>query len=138
MAHGSAQEVAAKWRERASGSTQAYADGVRRVRESPGASAARNVAGYVAGVQQSSAKWQRNVAAMPLGEWQNRAAELGAQRIPGGVAAAEGRMAQAMTRILPMVDSAAAAARAMPGQTTEQRIQRAVRFMTQMHQSARG
>lgn len=134
MARVTPDQYAEKWGRRTSGAVQDYVQGVRAVQQAPGQQAAAKVNEYVQGVQANAQIWARNVGSVSLSEWQQKTADLGAARIASGVQAATPKMQRVAASLLPAVDAAAAAAKSLPGGSTEQRIQRAVRFMNEMHQ----
>lgn len=130
----SPQEATEKWLRRMQGAGTDYTNGVMRVTQAPGQAAARNVDGYVNGVQRSVAngKWQQNVAAVSLPDWQQAAVTKGAQRLAQGAQAAVQKVQAAHERIGPMIDRAQADIANMDRSTPEARIQRATAFMTSM------
>lgn len=131
----SSAEAAEKWSRRTAAAGQDYIAGVQRVQQAPGQAAARNVTGYVNGVQQAvqSGKWQTNVAAVSLPDWQQAAVQKGAPRLAQGAQQAQGKMQAAMDRVFPMIDRAQAAIANTDRSTPENRIARATQFLTEMH-----
>lgn len=95
------QDVAARWKAGLSAAGQRITAGVQNVTVAPGQVAARNKAGYVQGVMDSQDKWARNVAAVPLSEWQNALITKGVPRIATGAAVAEADFADFMGKLLP-------------------------------------
>lgn len=138
MARLNAEEFAAKWAQRTSAAVEDYRRGVQRVQTAPGALAARNQAGYVAGVQRSAQKWARRVGSVSLGEWQQAASEKGAQRLASGVQAATPKMAQFAAEVLPHIERGQQLIAQMPKGDVEQGIARATVFMRHMAQFNRG
>lgn len=120
-----ATAVAATWANRLSASEAEIRAGVSRVTQAPGERAAAQVDAYIAGVQRARAKWQRNVSAVSLSQWQSAMINKGIPRISSGAAAAQPKVAAFMQQFLPYVESGAATVRAMPKGTVEQGIARA-------------
>lgn len=125
-----AQEVAAKWATNLGQSTEHIKAGVMAVTEAPGAAAARNKAGYLAGVQRSVDKWASRVGSVSLGDWQNAMITKGTQRIQLGASQAQPKFATFMQSFLPHVESVAARVRTMPKGTLDAGIQRAIAQIT--------
>jgi hypothetical protein len=120
----SPQEMAAKWRDRASAATGDYQAGVERVSGSPGQAAARKADKWFAGIQNSRSKWQERVAGVSEAEWKQATVEKGAPRFATGVQAAEGKMAQFASEFFPHLDAVTNRVKAMPDTTLEQRLAR--------------
>lgn len=95
------QEAADKWQRNLSAAGQAITSGINSVTVAPGQSAARNKAGYVQGVMDSQDKWARNVAAVPLTEWQQAMINKGVPRIASGAQQAVGDFTDFMGKLLP-------------------------------------
>lgn len=140
MARLTPEEYAAKWATRTSAATQDYTAGVQRVQTAPGQAAANKEAKFQSGIQQaiSSGKWRRNVAGVSLQAWQEAALTKGAQRLASGATAAQGKMAAAGARILPMIDAAKAEVDRMPDNTIEDRINKSAAFQRALHNRANG
>lgn len=126
------QAYAEKWARRTGQATQDYVAGVQGVQTAPGQQAAAQQATYLARVNESAGKWARNVAGVSLQDWKDKTVNVGAARISSGVTAAQSKMAAVASQLLPAVAAAAAASRAMPKQTLDQRIQRSVAFQQAM------
>lgn len=122
--------VAANWASRMQQAGPAITAGVQGVTTAPGVAAARQVNAYVAGVQASQQKWARNVQATSLGDWQDAMINKGVARVGTGAAAAQSKMQNVMTQLLPAIDQVKATL--PPRGTTDQNIQRAVAFMQGM------
>lgn len=118
---------------------QDYADGINRVTQAPGQAAARNVNGYVNGVQAAvqNGKWQTNVAAVSLQDWQAAAINKGQTRLAQGAQQAGPKVQAAMERVFPMIDRATQAIANMDRSTPESRIARATAFMQNMHEAGK-
>lgn len=122
---GNAQSITEKWAQRTSGATQQVIEGVARVTEAPGAKAARQKQVYLANVQAKADKWERNVSAVPLSEWQAATAQ-GAQRIAAGVQAKKGKMEGFLREFIPHIEATQQRVNAMPRGSFEQNIARMV------------
>lgn len=122
---GNAQSITEKWKQRTSGATQQVIEGVARVTEAPGMKAARQKQVYLANVQAKADKWERNVAAVPLQEWQ-QATAAGAQRIAAGVQAKAHKMEGFLREFIPHVEQVQQRVNAMPRGSFEQNLARMV------------
>jgi hypothetical protein len=118
--------VAQKWSRNLGNATQDIQAGVQAVTQAPGAKAAANVQGWIAGVQRSQQKWATNVGRVSLASWQNDMITKGLPRIASGASAAEPKMASFMTSFLPHVERVAQQVRAMPKGGLQNGIARAV------------
>lgn len=118
----SAQQVSTKWQRNASAAGQSYLDGVNGVTEAPGAKAASRANEYLAGVQRSVNKWQRNVGAVSLSEWKQRTATLGGQRYVPGVQAGASKYAAFASEFMPFVNQIKEELDDMPTGTLEESI----------------
>lgn len=125
MAAKNPQDVAAKWAQNLSGSTESIRQGVARVTEAPGVAAARQRALWLQRVQASQEKWARNVSRVTAGEWQQAMLDKGLPRIASGAQAAQPKMAAFLSEFLPHVEAGAAQVRAMPKGGVEEGIARA-------------
>ena len=130
----SATEATEKWQRNSKAAQQDYVSGINRVTEAPGAKAAKAEAAYLAGVQQSVNKWKRNVNAVSLDDWKNKAINKGAGRIASGVDAAFDKTLAATDRNFKMIDNALATLG--PRGDFQQNVQRMVGFATKMHDEA--
>ena len=119
---------------RTTAATQDYVAGVNRVTEAPGEAAARQADAYIAGVQSALNKWRRNVAAVSLADWKDRAATIGAPRIAAGVNGAMDKTLKATERNFQNIDNALAGL--PPRGTFEQNVQRMTQFVTKLHQES--
>lgn len=134
------QDATAKWQRRTAAATQDYTDGINRVTAHPGQAAARNVNGYMNGIQNAiaSGKWQANVQRGTLQDWQAAAVTKGAPRLAQGVQAAGPKMEQALARVFPMIDRAVQECQQADTSTVDGRIQKAMLFMQSMNRQAQG
>lgn len=119
-----ATTVANLWASRLSASTPEITAGVNAVTQAPGARAAANVQGWIAGIQAAQDKWVRNVSAVTLSQWQSAMINKGVPRVSSGAQAAIPKMTQFMTQWLPHAESVAQQVRSMPKGTIDQGIAR--------------
>lgn len=135
MAHGTPDQVAARWAQGLSAAGQKITDGVNAVTTSPGQLAARQKSAYVANVSAAADKWAGNVSKVTTEQWRADMINKGIPRIATGANAAQPKMTQFLTQFLPFVDSAAAS---LPSRGTyEQNKARAVAMMDKVHQFKR-
>lgn len=117
--------VVRKWTANASGAQQAYVDGIEATTVDPTALAVQNEQGYLQGVQQavSSGLWRRKLQAVGRAGWMT-ASVAKAGNFATGIAAGADKYERSMQTWLPRIQQVGAAAKAMPGQTIEQRLAR--------------
>lgn len=106
--------VAQKWAQNLGASTESIRQGVQAVTESPMEKAARNVDGWVAGVNRSRDKFQAGLRRRTLGDWQSSMIEKGIPRVSTGATAAQPKMQAFMAEFLPHVERVAQQVRSMP------------------------
>lgn len=116
----------AKWVNNLSNATQEITDGVNAVQQAPGQAAAAKVQTWLARIQASAQKWQTNVAAVSLGEWQQSMIKVGIPRIASGAQAKQGKYQAFATKFYPYLASGVATVKAMPKVTLQDGINRAV------------
>ena len=126
MARLDPQSATAKWVSNLSNATKAITDGVNSVTVAPGQAAARQVQTWLARIQQSAQKWQANVAAVSLPEWQNAMIQVGIPRIAQGAQAKQGKYEAFATKFFPHLAAGVAKVKAMPKVTLQDGINRAV------------
>lgn len=136
MARTTPAEYAEKWKRRLSGSTEDIRRGIDRVTVAPGERAAAAQDAMLQNITEAvaSGRWANRTRAVTLQEWKTAARDKGVGRIASGTQAAESKMAAVAQQLLPAVDAAAAAARAIPKVTIEDSINRAATFMRQMRE----
>ncbi len=120
---GNAQEIANRWKTRTTAAVPEAVAGARRVQESPGVAAARQVQAYQQNVQASVPKWQKNVAKMSTQEWL-AAYEQGSNRIASGVASKVGKMERHMTNFIPHLETVQRELAGMPRGDLESNLAR--------------
>lgn len=138
MARVTPQEYAEKWARRLRGATEDIRRGVERVDTAPGERAAAAQDALLANFAEAvnSGMWANRVRGVSLQDWKQATINKGIQRIGQGVETAQPKMAQVASELLPAVDAAAAAARALPKVTLEDSINRMATFAREMHRRA--
>lgn len=107
-------QVAAKWRDRLSASTQQITDGVNAVQTAPGVKAAAAKALWMQQVAASADKWAARTAAVTLDSWKASMITKGIPRVATGAQAAAPKVEAFMTQFLPHVEQVAQRVRQMP------------------------
>lgn len=134
MAKLTPEEYAAKQARNLKNSLPDVRMGIQRVTEAPGVAAVRQQDkmrnNTLAAID--SGLWASKTRAVNLQDWQQAALEKGVDRIGPGIDAAHDKQVQMASRLLPIVDAAAAKARAMPKNTLSDSIQRMTSFVTDM------
>ena len=135
MAHGSAQDVTAKWLSRIQQAGPEMTAGVARVTQSPGAAAAAKRAKWVAALADphTQDKWARNVSSVSLQQWQAAMNEYGINRVAQGANAKQAKFEAVMAQLLPYIDQGRSQVRAMDDSTFEARLQRSTAMQRWMH-----
>lgn len=105
MAVPTPQEAAQAWAQRLAGSTDRITRGVQAVTTAPGQAAARQKQVWAQNVAASQDKWASRVAAVPLADWQQAMVQKGVSRVAGGAQAAQPKMEQFMSQLLPYINS---------------------------------
>lgn len=135
MAHVTPQEYAEKWGRRLKGSTEDVRRGVSRVSQAPGQKAAAAQKLMIQHLMEAidSGLWARAVSGVTLEEWKKAMTDKGIGRLTSGVDAAQASQVQMAEKLLAAVDSASAAANAIPKGDLEASIQRMTVFIREMH-----
>lgn len=138
MARVTPTEYAEKWARRLRGATEDIRRGVERVDTAPGELAVQNQEALVQNFVESvnSGLWAARTRGVSLADWKAATIDKGIARIGQGVEAAQPKMARIAAELLPAVDAAAEAARALPKVTLEDGIQRMTTFVREMHRRA--
>jgi len=120
-------EGAKKWKDRLGGAVQEVIDGINRVQESPMVKSAAAEDKWFANIQRAhtSGKRKRALLNVSLEEWKDKAANIGAQRIPSGAAAAEGKMGKFYDKLFPFEASLQKKIAGMPNVTLQDSASRA-------------
>jgi hypothetical protein len=117
--------AAQKWATKMGQATQAYVDGVNGVAVAPGVAAARASTKWLNKLNENKAKFERNVSAVSLTEWQTAARDKGAQRLAGGATAALPKMEAFTASFFAYLKSGKAQIDAMPTDTLDQALAKA-------------
>lgn len=131
MAQMDPNAIAQQWASRLGQSTTKITAGVQSVTVAPGAAAARQADVWAANTAAAKSKWQRNVAAVSLQDWQAAMTGKGVQRIAAGATAAEPKFAAFMSQLLPHI--AAGQAKLPPRGGFDQNVQRMNQWVNHMH-----
>ena len=107
-------QATAKWASNLSNATQAITTGVQGVTTAPGAAAAAQVNLWLQRIQQSAQKWQKNVGAVSLADWQKSMIDVGIPRIATGVQAKQGKYMSFAEKFYPYLAQGVAKVKAMP------------------------
>lgn len=126
---GNPQSISQKWQTRLSGATQEIQAGIQRVNVAPGQAAVAKKDKWLNNVQASQEKWARNTGRVSLSDWQAAALNVGVPRIAQGAQAKVGKVESFLNDFLPHLERGQAAVKAMPDNTFEARVQRAVAMM---------
>lgn len=135
----SLEQVVAKWAANAGGAQQAYTDGINNTTVDPTALAVANESGYLSGVQAavSSGFWRRRLQAVGKAGWQ-AAAVAKAGNYGTGISAGKDKFQSGMSTWLPVIQQTGVTAKAMPGQTIDQRIARSAYVARTLYNRKRG
>lgn len=127
MAKVTADQFAEKYANNTKGAVEDYRNGVNNVSEAPGKKAAQQADKWQQKLssQETKNKFKERVGAVSLSEWQQKAGEVGAGRIPAGVDGARNLMQEFANQFLPHVDSGKKKVQELPDLTIEDSINRA-------------
>lgn len=132
------QQATSKWTSRLQGATQEMTQGVQRVSKAPGQDAAAKFDKWMSGIQANAQKWRRNVANVPLDQWQHAMVNIGIPRVGQGATAKAGKYQAFAADFFPFLSAAMARVNAMPDNTFEARLQKATAMATALHGYKRG
>lgn len=130
-------QVVQKWSANASAAQTAFTDGVQNTTVDPTQLAIANQAGYLSGVQASVNLWASNLAKVGKAGWQAKTLAK-AGNYGTGIAAGKQDYTTAMQTWLPIIQQTGASAKAMPGQTIDQRIARSAYVARTLYNRKRG
>lgn len=130
-----AQQYGQKWASNLKASSGYIKEGVNRVKTAPGEQAAAAAELMLARLTEAvtSGLWAKKVAAVSLQDWQSAMINKGIGRIAAGADQAVKTKQQTWANLLSAVESAQAAANAIPKGDINASIQRAAAYMTAMH-----
>ena len=115
-----------RWKSGMSNSADAARRGVAAVTISPGAAAAAAADKWLNKVQNAKDKFARRVGAVTLAQWQQAMNSYGISRMATGAQQKSAKMQSFMTEYLPFLKSGVDQVHAMPKNTLEDGINRAV------------
>jgi hypothetical protein len=132
----SASQVAQKWAQRLSNSTEAIKQGIQAVTVSPTEKAAAQSQRYLEGITRAvtTGKWQASLRAVSLDQWRRAILEKGVNRIATGAQAAIPKMEKFMQEFLPYVAGVQQELESMPRGDFEQNIQRMLFNARKLHE----
>jgi hypothetical protein len=131
-----AQEVAAKWKQRTAAAAQDYADGVAKTDKDPTALAIAAGPRYLANVQAAfqSGKWANGLRRSGKQGWQAAVAAKGATNFSNGVNNAEAKVVDAFGQLLAFEQNALNTIASMPNVTDTDRENRMLAWVRAMRQ----
>jgi len=127
-------DAAQAWVNGMQGAGAKYTAGVNSVKVAPGQVAASRAELWAQNVAAAKQKFASNVAKVSLAQWQEAAANKGAQRLGTGATQAQPKFAAFMSNFLPKLGTIVQGLPA--GGTYEQNKQRALAYMDTLHQQA--
>jgi len=134
MAKLTAQEFQDKHNRRLKASLDDVRKGIAKVSVAPTQQAAKKqdkmLMKLTAKVQDGT--WARRLNNVSLADWQDKATNIGVNRISGGIDAAANKVTDFATQLLPAVDAAQAKVKSMPDVTLEDSINRMTTFIREM------
>lgn len=133
-----ADQASEKWKNRLSAATAEITAGVNRVTVSPGQQAAAKADKWFQAVTDSREKWRRNTGRVSLDDWKNMMLNVGVQRIAAGATAKQSKMTAFMNEFIPHLEQGLQKVNAMPDNTFEERVQKAVEMMRHNRTFKRG
>ena len=122
----SGSEGAAKWVKNTLANKESARKGAEGVKEAPTKAAARNIDGYLSGVQDavSSGRFQRSLEAVTLEDWKAAYLDKGLKNLDNGVKAAESKMARFLDKYLPYIQAKSDTIKRMPNSTRADKMAR--------------
>ena len=127
-------EAHEKWKNRLTNAVPDVKAGIMRVTESPMVKAAAQEDKWIAGLQRAKAsgKFKRGLLNVSLQDWQEKAANVGADRIPAGAAAAEKKQTDFYSKLFPFEEKLQAKIKGMGNTTRADSIARATAWINGM------
>ncbi len=128
-----------RWQAGAAGAQQSFVDGVQNSTVDVVGRAIAAQPALLAGFQEAvtTGRWAQSLQRVGTSGWKTKTVAKAAN-YSVGINAGQDAYVQAMTQWLPRIASAAAAAKAMPGATLQQRLARSTYFATQLYNAKRG
>ncbi len=133
------EQTVSRWSQGAAGAQQSFVDGVQNTNVDVVGRAIQAQGALLAGFQEAvtTGRWAQSLQRVGTSGWKSKTVAKAAN-YGVGIAAGQDGYQQAMTQWLPRIASAAAAAKAMPGNTLQQRLARSTYFATQLYNAKRG
>lgn len=133
------EQTVQRWQQGAGGAQQAFTDGVNNTTVDVVGRAIANQAGLLQGFNDAvnSGRWAGALQRVGTSGWKSRTAAKAAN-YGVGITAGVDAFSSAMATWLPRINSAAAAAKAMPGATIDQRIARSAYLQRTLYNAKRG
>lgn len=128
------EEFAEKYANRLKAAVGDMRRGIERVSEAPTVKAASRQDKMRARIVEAidSGKWADRLKRVSLEEWRSQILEKGLSRVPSGVDAARGKMAEFASQLLPYQDALKAKIKGMPDLTIEDNVNRAATWIREM------
>lgn len=138
MARVNAQQYLTKWGNNLNNATQYIKDGVARVQTAPSQQAIAAKDRMKQNLVQSidNGTWEKGLSKVSLSDWQTAMTTKGINNLSAGIKNAQTKKVANITSLLAAVDTATAAANALPKGGLAQGIARATAFMTSMSNNA--
>jgi hypothetical protein len=115
-----------RWQNGMANSGDAMRRGVAALKESPGAAAAASVDKWLSRTQAARDKYVRRTQAVTLSQWQNAMTSYGIGRVAQGAQQKQAKFQSFMSEYLPFLKTGVDQVAAMPKNTLEDGINRAV------------
>lgn len=127
-------QIVTKWQNRASGSGQAWLDGINGVTEAPTQAALRNADKWRAKMllDDTFNKYKRGLSSITLEAWKKITADKGAGRYTSGIAASVNKYRTVFTQVMNHINSGLDKIRSMPSTTLEDNINRSATWIRHM------
>lgn len=134
----SPEQATSKWVGRLQTETQDIQAGVQRVQVAPGQLAAQKHDKWLAAVNESAAKWRRNVGRVSLESWRASMINIGVPRVAQGAQAKQAKYQAFAAEFFPHLERGVQLVGQMSDTTFEDRIARAVAMMRHNREFKRG
>lgn len=122
------QQGGSKWSSRLGAATTEITNGVNRVTVAPGQLAAAKFDKWLSGVQAAAQKWRTRVASVSLETWKQQTLK-GIPRIASAATDKQGKYEAFASEFYPFLEQGMAKVAAMPDNTVDARINKAVEMM---------
>lgn len=99
------EQLANRWANGIQNSSQKIKDGVNAVTEAPGKAAAAQVELWMSNLQNSKAKWQKNVASVSVEDWRKATIEKGIPALQNSVNMAKPKVQKNAEKLISTINS---------------------------------